>query len=479
MNITGEKKKSNQPKSSKILKSMIIIIILILLMTIGLIAYGILMDKNTLKISVDGKKISNINDDTFIINDEDVKIKIKDIPIFLKEYSFKNGKYGTSSQYTENKDNCYLQSMNEVVSYSQDSNIIEKVVLSETSTESKNNNELSYEEYDITTPVEIINNNLYTNLKGVSIGCNVQITYNKESNSIVIFTLDNLTQYYAAQIKQADITDENVLFSNKKAVLYGLIIVKDEQENYGVNDLNGDVIIGEKYKSIKFIEGSKEFIVETKEGTKGIIEITEENRSITKISPIYNSIEQIDDELYLVAINNKYGIINQKNQMIADVEYEKIGIDTNQLDKYNMKSGYIIYDKYIPVKKDKLWGFINKITGNYAIEPTYEEIGCITGGASENSAKNVILVPEYEGIIVKKGDKYGLINTAGKVIIQPGATEFYMINSNDQNEYYFVFNNEKVNLIEFLKQNNIQPVNETSTNINEEEKTETVQEPTN
>lgn len=472
MNITGEKKKSNQPKSSKILKSMIIIIILILLMTIGLIAYGILMDKNTLKISVDGKKISNINDDTFIINDEDVKIKIKDIPIFLKEYSFKNGKYGTSSQYTENKDNCYLQSMNEVVSYSQDLNIIEKVVLSETSTESKNNNELSYEEYDITTPVEIINNNLYTNLKGVSIGCNVQITYNKESNSIVIFTLDNLTQYYAAQIKQADITDENVLFSNKKAVLYGLIIVKDEQENYGVNDLNGDVIIGEKYKSIKFIEGSKEFIVETKEGTKGIIEITEENRSITKISPIYNSIEQIDDELYLVAINNKYGIINQKNQMIADVEYEKIGIDTNQLDKYNMKSGYIIYDKYIPVKKDKLWGFINKITGNYAIEPTYDEIGCITGGASENSAKNVILVPEYEGIIVKKGDKYGLINTAGKVIIQPGATEFYMINSNDQNEYYFVFNNEKVNLIEFLKQNNIQPVNE-------EEKTETVQEPTN
>lgn len=457
MNILEEQKKS--PKGSKILKYIIFITVIFLLMIIGLIIYVGTVNETTLKVVIDGKRINNLPEDTFIIEGNNVKIKIKDLAPFLGEYSYRNGQYGRTSQYTEDKNSCYLQSNNEVVTYTQGSKIIEKVVLSEgKSNNTEQNKDLKYEEYDIKDVVEMINNNLYTNLDGISIGCNVQIAYDKESNSINIFTLENLVNFATEKVKRANISGEDVIFSNKKAVLYGLVVVQDEQKNYGVNSLNNEVIIGEKYASIKFIESTKEFIVKTLENKMGIISITKDNQSKTKISPAYDSIEQIDEELYLVSNNNKYGIINKNNQIIVNVEYEEIGLNMNMLAKYDMKNAYIIYDECIPVKKDKLWGIINKTTRSFIIEPTYDDIGCIIGTSSENSARNVILVPEYEGIIVKKDEKYGMINSSGKIIIQPGPTEFYLTTTEGKNNYYFVYNGESINLIDFLKQNNIQPI---------------------
>lgn len=472
MNISSEQSQpKKEKKGSKILKLTIIVTVLILLITIGLIMYGASLNKDAFKVILNGKQVSNISEDTFIIDENDVKIKIKDIATLLGNYSFRNGEYGRSSQYTEDKNSCYLISANEVVSFSQNSKTIEKVILNEgtlSNSTTPSNNELKYEEYDIKKPVEIINSNLYANLDGISIGCNIQISYDKESNSIKIFTLDYLTEYYTELIQKADISGENVIFSNKKAVLYGLVVVKDENGNYGVNSLNNEVIIGEKYKSVKFIESTKEFIVQTNENKMGIISISSDNQSKTKITPAYDSIEEIDDKLYLVSSNNKYGIINKNNQMIVNTEFSEIGISMSKLSKYDVKNGYIIYDECIPVKKDNLWGFISKTTRTYIIEPIYDDIGCVIGTSSENSAKNVILVPEYEGIIVQKEGKYGLINSLGKVIIQPGPTEFYMTSSEDQVNYYFVYNGEKVNLIEFLKQNNILPINEITDDKNNE-----------
>ena len=143
-----------------------------------------------------------------------------------------------------------------------------------------------------------------------------------------------------------------------------------------------------------------------------------------------------------------------------NVEYDEIGLTMNQIAKYDVKNAYVLYDDCIPVKKDQMWGFISKSSRSLIVEPTYEDIGCIIGTSTENAASSVILVPEYEGIIVKKDGKYGLINSTGKVIIQPEATEFYTTNINSQTSYYFLYNGERVNLIEFLKQNNIHPITE-------------------
>ena len=65
------------------------------------------------------------------------------------------------------------------------------------------------------------------------------------------------------------------------------MVVRNSSNKYGVNSLNNQTIIGEKYKTITFLESSQEFIVETDEGKMGII--STDGR--TKIEPAYSSIK--------------------------------------------------------------------------------------------------------------------------------------------------------------------------------------------
>ena len=115
MENTNKKKKNN----SRIIKISIITMVLLLTLIISLIIYGSYTTANAFKVEIDGKTISNIPEDIFIIEGNNVKIQIKGISPYLGDYSFKNGQYGRSSQYTEDKNSCYLQSNNEAVSFAQ------------------------------------------------------------------------------------------------------------------------------------------------------------------------------------------------------------------------------------------------------------------------------------------------------------------------------------------------------------------------
>ena len=192
------------------------------------------------------------------------------IPIktFAKQVGYEvfDGEYKQS--YIEDKNKCYIKNKDEVTSYVLDSNQIYKKIIT--------TNEVSnYEYFEIDEPVKKINGELYASINGISNGCNVAISYNKENNKIDIYTLSKLVTSYTAQgtkfEKTSALVGEDVNYSNQKAILYGMMVVKNDEKKFGVCDLKGQTIIGTKYKSIKFIESLKSFIVKTDDNKVGII----------------------------------------------------------------------------------------------------------------------------------------------------------------------------------------------------------------
>lgn len=468
MDIPGtDNTKKKDKKMLNVVKAIIIIVVVLLVLIGGLLVYMSQLKTAEFKLKVDNKLVSSISEDTFIIEGNNVKVKLSSIERFLAGYSFRNGQYGRSSQYSEDRTSCYIQNDNEVASFVQNSKKIEKVVLNEggasLSVGGNSNNKINYEEYEIADPVEMINDNLYVSLEGFCTGCNVQARYDAKTNTLTVLTLPYVANYYTNEIQEADVMGENAVFSNQKALLYGWVVVKDDKGNVGVNDTKNQMVIGKKYKAVKFIESTKEFIVQTPEDKMGIMVISNQGSKIV-ITPAYDGILQINDSLYLVSNidkdNNiqKYGIINKNNKKIVDVDFDEIGLDMNQISKYDVQNAYILYDDCIPVKKDNLWGFFSLSKADLIVEPTYDEIGCIIGTSTASAASNGILVPDYEGIVVKKDEKYGLINSSGKVLINMVATKFYENTINGKTEYFFTYNDQEYNLVEFLIENGIQPV---------------------
>ena len=134
-------------------------------------------------------------------------------------------------------------------------------------------------------------------------------------------------------------------------------------------------------------------------------------------------------------------------QHVLPIEYYKIGFDISKFNNTNLNSEFIIYDRYIPVKKDGLWGFIN-LTGKVVIKIEYNDIGCI----GTNSSSNVFIIPEIEGIVVKKDGKYGIISNSGKVLLNNSASRIFKEYSNGQEIYVMVIDNNKHNVIDYIKE---------------------------
>ena len=228
-----------QLKAKKWMKLIGIILILLLVISIALIGVMYYIQSTQLKITVDGKSNSNL-EDVLIFENGKVYIPIRAFAEYVGYESYS----GDYKQYAEDTTKCYVQSANEVASFSLNSNKIYKIVLD-------GNND--YEYYEIDEPVRMINNQLCTTTEGAKIAFNISMAYNQEDNRVTIFTLPYLVTYYTAQFQNSGIADKDANFSNQKALLYNMIVVKNAEGNYGVYGLDGSEILGTKYKSIKFI----------------------------------------------------------------------------------------------------------------------------------------------------------------------------------------------------------------------------------
>lgn len=446
----------DQKKAKKMMKIIAVILVLLLIACVGLVGLMYYIKMTELKITIDGKQ--NVNLEKVLIFEEDtVYIPIRAFAEYVG-YESANGDY---KQYSEDTTKCYVQNTDEVASFSLGSNKIYKVLLD-------GNND--YEYYEIDKPVKMINNQLCTTIEGAKIAFNISMAYAKEQNQVTIFTLPYLVTYYTAKFQNAGILDGNATFSNQKALLYDMVIVKSIDNNYGVHGIDGREILGTKYASIKFIESTKEFIVTTKEKKMGIMSYD----SSTKISPEYDQIKQIDKDagLYLVTNNKKQGVINENGSIVIYLEYDQIGIDGTKYANNNIQNQYLLYNNCIPVKRNNLWGLFDK-TGKQITEVKYTELGCTAGsGKSGDNASGVLLIPDYEAIVVKESNNlYGLIDSKGVKLIDSVLKTFYSTTSAGEVTYYMVYNDQVMNVISYIETYVIKP---TTPDNNENQNTNNV-----
>lgn len=444
-NYNQTEEQQNAKKWIKIIAIILAFLLVVVFALIGLMYYLQLIEFKT---NLDGKvnkKVAN----ALILEDNQIYIPIRDFALYMN-YTSGNGDY---KQYSEDTTKCYVQSSNEIASFSLGSNKIYKILLDD-----KNND---YEYYEIEEPVKMINDKLCTTIEGAEIAFNIQMSYNKEKNQVDIFTLPYLVTYYTSRFQNAGIADKDASFSNQKALLYNMIVLKDGNANYGVYSLTGEEILGIKYANVKFVESTKEFIVTTPENKMGIISCEYSNDKMiskNKINPEYDDIKQIDRDLglYLVTNNQKQGVINENGSIVVYLEYDQIGVDgtkfINNFTNNEIKNQYIFYNNCIPVKRNNLWGFFDK-AGKKLTEIKYTDVGCSAknGNNGDKNVNSILLIPSYEAIVVQQNDKYGLINSQGKDLIPVSLQSFYFTTTSGKDVYEMVYNDQVMNVVSYIE----------------------------
>ena len=461
----------NNKKITKVKLWLVIVIVLIVILILAAVIIWIYSQnllKNQFKFYIDGARQSNYAQDLFYNENDNIYVSIKDVATMLGYGAF-NGGY---KQYTEDITKCYVTNTQEAVAFEANSNKLYKYNIVEGENEEG-------QTFTINEPVKMIGNKLYIGMEGLKRAFNVQINNDVANNSLGVFTLSYLANYYSGRITNSAITvdtsnfSESVLFNNQKAVLYNLMIVRDETTQlYGVVSLDNpeNTLIGSRYSTIEFMEGSNDFIVGTSDGKVGIIG----SDGVTKVRLEYDNIVEIDKNLglYLVTSNNKQGVVNRNGKVIVYQDYDQIGLTTNMNDS-NVKNKYILLDNCIPVSRNGLWGLID-INGNEVLPIEYNGIGCIANKSSDSRYQDVVIIPELNGIVVEKDEtngntnipKYGLVTPQGRLLVNIVLDNVYAIVSQGEIDYYAVIQNQTINLVDFIYQQQSGSVNENSTNNN-------------
>ena len=266
--------------------------------------------------------------------------------------------------------------------------------------------------------------------------------------------MDFLVKHFnnkAIQWGYSDITEQS--FENKKAILYGYLIVNKEKGLYKIiDDKNSKEIVPDKYIAIEFSENTQEFLVTNSLGQVGIINLD----GTTKIEPTYESISVLDKNagLYLIQKNKKYGVVKSGNVTVIVPEYDNIGL-TNFSSNSIIDNKYFLLDKLIPVSKDNKWGAFDK-NGKLVLKLEYDRFGCpvtsVKINETEKAVEPVITIDRCKGIVVEKDEKYGVIDLTGKQMVPIAVENIYAIkNVEDEDARYFmIYNGEELNVIERL-----------------------------
>lgn len=424
MNLIENEEAIKRSKNTKKIMITIVVLIVILLVICVVLLYMINeVQKSTLKLNVDNKS-TKFSEDMFIFEDDNLYVAIKDFGQLLG-YTPYNGDY-KNRRYSETTTECYIETADEIASYSLNSNTMYK----------KEADSEDYEYFELEEPVKMINDKLYVIEEGIEIGTNSVIQYNSSNNQISVISLDYLVDYYSNAIPTAAVVKDSVAFSNKKALRYDLVVVESENGYYGVYGTDGREIIGTKYRDITFKEDSQEFTVTTQERKMGILSTD----GSTKIEPNYDEIKQISKDLnyYLVSNNRKYGVINHNGNIVIHLEYDDIGIDESKFNSNGLDNPYIFFDNCIPVYQNRKWG-IYDINGNILLPLEYDEIGCVVGTQTDVAGTNVVVIPQYEAIVVGQNKKYSIISSQGEVYVPMILDSVYSQTINGEEKYSMNF----------------------------------------
>lgn len=438
-----EKKNKGISSSTKLLIGMIACFIVIIVLLILIIA--IKNEKSEPIISylyVDGENVNTVNKETLLKTiDEETYISIEEFAKVVG-YEYHKGEY-KSSNIEENK--CYVEGNQETTTFYLNDNNIYKLPI----------NKADEEYRKILTEKDIIiqDGMFYASFETISKAFNVFLE--KTSDNLKVYTLDYLVASYELKVQEwgyTGIADQS--FENRKALLYGYLIVKKDGGLYKIINLdNTQEFVLDRYISIEFSEHMQEFFVTNPSEKVGIVNIVNETGNI-KIEPQYESIEVLDqkEELYLIKQSEKYGVINNNGFAIIYPEYDAIGLTNNTT---NLNNRYLILDTLIPVCKEQKWGACDK-EGKMVLSLEYDEFGynltSIEIDGIKQSVQPVLIIDRCNGIVVRKEDKYGLVNVSGEELVPIKVNGIYAINGvKDENlKYFMLYKGKELNVIERL-----------------------------
>lgn len=434
MNLIDEsvdyKKKDNSKKIARIILIFIALIIIAIISVLGVLMY---IKNKELKLYIDGNVNDKVKNMMEVDNDGTVYFPVKDIASYLGYQSY-NGEYTDKS---EDANKCYVQNDNEIANFVLNSNKIYKLALE--------NSDGNYNYYYANKPVKAINGKLYISSDALANAFNLSFTYDTDSNRVYIYTMPYLIESYSAKVLDYGYDSISDNFINQKAVLNSMLVVtKNQGKSYAVIDLKGNAIIEAKYDNIEYLENTGDFLV-TSNNKVGIISSKRE----TKVQLLYDSLELVDSDsgLFIAKKDNKYGIIDSKGNIKVYIEYDEIGIDNTKFEKNNIKNKYLLDNGMIPAKKDKYWGAFDK-NGKTVLNFEYDSFGYTA--TSNREAINLLIIPDYNFMVVCQNKKYALVSSTGDMVIRPVLDDVYMTISSGKKYYYMNVSDRKIDIIEFL-----------------------------
>lgn len=264
----------------------------------------------------------------------------------LLNYEYVNNEYG---KYGVDTAKCYIKNKKLITGFESDSNRIYKY---------EEGTNIDYQSYILDSNIISFENMLYINVNDIQIALNAVCTANQKQD-FYIFSNEYLVSMYTEKLKDTGYTlatNQNEL----KALSYGYVIAS-RNGMYGVLNENLEEIINTKYLSIVFDEYYMNYIVSNANKQYGILS---KNGTIEQTLK-YDGLEILnyENKLYKVKNNSKYGIMKQDGTMLTDIIYDEIGYKPTENNKtlYTLiipkQNG--ITDEKIVVKKDEKYGLIN------------------------------------------------------------------------------------------------------------------------
>lgn len=460
-------------KNSKKKKLVIISIILCAFLIVLLFAMIIAIqhqDAVTEKFFLDGKQIpkpknlyTDIDGVPYVNISAFVDILKSNTNSPLK-YTYQKGHYGL---YDEDEKSCIIDNGYESLAVSADNEYynkyIDKTLPDEpmiANMEISTKLEYGYsEKFKINHPIRYKDNIIYVPLENIQEMFNVSLDWKQYRKKI--YSFESMIESAQEQIVKIGTSQTmSGYYENLKAILYGYVVLKDEDEsNYGVYSLtDGSDRLSSKYKDITFVQNSQEFYITAENGSMGLV--SADGETIIKTSE-YENISLLDDdsELYMVEKNSEYGVINRTGKTVIFPEYDGIGYDVSPYTLETIENDKLLAEKCIPVEKNKKYGLFNS-KGEQILNTSFDALGYVstettTATKKAGDEENILIIPKTEGvngIVINQGDMYGIFDIDSESVLLPCSyTKIYAIRKSGQIIYYIEFNGETYKLKEFLQ----------------------------
>lgn len=439
MNLLEESVKAQEnDKNKKISKILLVAIVLVILIIISIFVYLSYIKSNVLQLYLDGVVSNKLKSVLVMEEDGKIYVPIKEVAQYFEYDSF-NGEYNNPS---EELSKCYVQNDNEIANLSLGSKKIYKLDITK-----KSNTE--YQEIDIDEPIKAINGVLYMTTDAMEKAFNISFSYDKNKNTIDIYTLPFLVSSYESVVLNYGYSGLSKEYSNNMSIFNDILIVKNQKDKYGAINSDGNIILEPKYDEIIYQYELENFVVKSN-GKYGIID----GNAKIKVPITYNSLEILDRKLGLYIVTNdrnQYGIIDGNGNIKVNIENDDIGIDISKFKENNIKSKYILVENFIPVRKDKYWALYDK-DGKKVTEYEYDSFGYI---ANSKDTYNLLVIPDYNVFVACKDKKYTLINLSGEELFKPIADDIYMTITNQEKHYYINVNNRQIDAEQYLDRKGI------------------------